>query len=56
MFAELFAIIAPLFVGVGIGYVWGRLKRPYDSDLVTSLVFLLGTPCLVFSTLTLLPL
>ncbi len=52
MFTELFAIMAPLFVGVGIGYVWGRLERPYDTDLITSLVFLLGTPCLVFSTLT----
>jgi predicted permease len=52
MFGELFAIIAPLFVGAGIGYVWGRLDRPYDADLITSLVFLFGTPCLVFSTLT----
>lgn len=52
MSAELFAIVAPLFVGAGIGYGWGRLGRPYDVDLVTSLVFLFGAPCLVFATLT----
>ncbi len=51
MMAQMFAIIAPVFATAGIGYVWGRLGRPYDVELVTSLVFLFGAPCLVFSTL-----
>ncbi len=51
MIWQLFAIIAPLFVCAGIGYVWARAGHNYDVDLVTSLIFLLGTPCLVFSTL-----
>lgn len=51
MIWQLFAIIAPLLVCAGIGYAWARLGRDFDSDLVTSLIFLLGTPCLVFSTL-----
>ena len=51
MIGQLFAIIAPLFVCAGIGYGWARAGRDFDVDLVTSLIFLLGTPCLVFSTL-----
>lgn len=51
MYGELIPILTPLFAGVGVGFVWGRLKRPYDVDFITSLVLLLGTPCLVFSTL-----
>lgn len=51
MIAELFAIIAPLFVSAGIGFGWSRMGRHYDVDFITSLVFLLGTPSLVFATL-----
>lgn len=52
MFVQLLSIIAPVFCGVAFGFVWSRLKKPFDEQFVTSIVFNLGTPLLVFSTLT----
>jgi hypothetical protein len=51
MIVELVAIITPLFVCTGIGYLWARLDRPYDTDFVTTLVTNFATPCLIFTTL-----
>jgi hypothetical protein len=52
MLAELFSIIAPLFVCAGIGYGWAKTGRGYDVELVTTLVTNIGVPCLVFHTLS----
>jgi len=52
LFSQLFAIIAPVLVCVGIGYVWARRKHAWDTDFVTRLTYYIGTPFLVFSTLT----
>ena len=52
MIAEIFSVVAPLFVCAGIGYVWGRLDRPFDAEMMTGLALQLGVPCLIFSTLT----
>lgn len=52
LFSDLFAIIAPVFAGAGLGWLWGRLKRPFDHQMVTALSTQLATPCLVFATLT----
>jgi predicted permease len=46
------AIIAPLFVCAGIGFVWGRLGRPFDAQMVTGLALSYGMPCLILSSLT----
>lgn len=51
MFSQLAAIIAPVVVCAGIGYLWARLKRPFETEFVTALVVTVGTPCLVASTL-----
>ncbi|MBT4932887.1 MAG: AEC family transporter [Rhodospirillaceae bacterium] len=52
MLGDLFAIIAPVFICAGIGFIWARQERPFDVDLVTALMTNIGTPCLVFFTLT----
>lgn len=52
MIAQLLTIVTPIFIVVGVGFVWARLGRPYDSELVTSLAYYVGTPCLVFSILS----
>ena len=52
MLAELFSIIAPLFVCAGIGYGWAKSGRGFDVELVTNLVTNIGVPCLVFHTLS----
>lgn len=51
MFTELFTVIAPVFICVGIGFAWAKMERPYDSKLVTALLANFGTPCLVFSSI-----
>ena len=51
MLAELFSIIIPIFLTAGAGFTWAKLGKPYDAELVTTLVYYLGTPCLVFSIL-----
>lgn len=56
MFAELAAIVAPIFVAAGIGFLWARLRQPFEAEFVTNLVTQVGTPFLVFAALTKLPL
>lgn len=51
MIVELLSIVAPVFVCAGIGFVWARLERPFDTEFVTTLVTNVATPCLVFATL-----
>ena len=52
MLLHIAAIIAPLFVCAGIGFVWGRLDRPFDAQMVTGLALSYGMPCLILSSLT----
>jgi len=49
---NLIGIVLPVFVCAGLSYVWSRSGRPFHSETVTSLVVTIGTPCLVFDTLT----
>ena len=50
MHAQLIPIIAPVMICTAIGYFWARLGRPFDTQFIGSLVLMLGTPCLIFST------
>ncbi len=52
MIGELFAIVAPIFVCAGLGFAWAKTKRAWDTEFVTTLTYYIGTPCLVFATLT----
>lgn len=51
MSEQLFAIIAPVFICAGLGFLWVKLKVHYDTNFVTTLATNVGTPALVFSTL-----
>lgn len=51
MFADLFAVVAPVFVCAGLGYAWVKSGRPFDMDMVSGLVFNFGAPCLVAVTM-----
>lgn len=51
MFADLFSVIAPVMICAGIGFLWARLGKPFDTVLVSSLMTNIGAPCLVFSSL-----
>lgn len=52
MFLKIFSVIAPVFVCAGIGFVWGRAGRPFDTRMVGALALNIGMPCLAFSALT----
>ena len=52
MIAELFAVMAPVLAGAGLGYLWVRLGHPYPVDFITRLVFNIGTPALVLASLS----
>lgn len=52
MLADIAAVIAPIFICAGIGFAWGRMNAPFNSEMVTNLALNLGVPCLIFSTLT----
>ncbi|NAW34007.1 AEC family transporter [Halomonas alimentaria] len=51
MLAELFAVMAPVLTGAGLGYLWIRLGQPYPVEFVTRLVFNIGTPALIIASL-----
>lgn len=51
MYAEIFTIIAPLFICALLGYVWARSGQPFDSQFVSLLVMNIGAPCLIVGTL-----
>jgi malate permease and related proteins len=52
MLAELFAVMAPVLAGAGLGFTWIRLGHPYPVEFVTRLVFNIGTPALVLASLS----
>lgn len=52
MTSEIFAIVAPVLLGAILGFAWARFGPHFNTELLTSLVLVIGTPCLIFSTLT----
>jgi predicted permease len=51
LFADLTAILAPVFVTAGIGFAWIKSGRDLDTNQFTPIIVYVGSPCLVFSTL-----
>ncbi|MFH1806393.1 MAG: AEC family transporter [Pseudomonadota bacterium] len=51
MFADIFAILAPVFITTGLGFFWARAGKHFDTSLVTSIVTYFSTPCLTFAAL-----
>lgn len=51
MFAELFSVLAPVFITAGIGFAWIKSGRTLDTNQFTPIIVSVGSPCLVFSTL-----
>jgi predicted permease len=48
---QIFTIIAPVLVMAFIGFVWVRLRMPFDNNTITDIIINIGAPCLLFSTL-----
>jgi hypothetical protein len=49
---QLLDIMLPIYVCIGLGVLWARSGRVYDTPMVTDLIMLVGAPSLVFSTLS----
>ncbi len=49
LISELSAIILPIFICAGIGLFWLRIGQPFDSALVSTLVFKISVPCLIIA-------
>ena len=47
---QLVNIIVPVFVCVGLGVLWAWIGTPFDTKLITSLVYNIGAPCLIIAT------
>lgn len=49
MIAEVFSIIAPVFLISALGFAWAKMEQPFDTLLVTALLTNVTSPCLIFS-------
>jgi malate permease and related proteins len=47
MLNELFAILAPIMISTGIGYVWGKSRAEFPTEFISRIVMNVGTPCLI---------
>lgn len=52
MLSQLSAVILPVLLMAGIGFLWARTGRRFDSVFLTDIVTNIGTPCLVAHSLT----
>ena len=48
--SQLSAVVVPIFICAGVGLAWARLGWPFDPEVVTSLVYNIGAPCLIITT------
>ena len=47
MLSELLAILAPIVISVGVGFIWGKTGTDFPSDFISRIVMNIGTPCLI---------
>lgn len=52
MLVEIFNVIAPVLVCALIGFTWARGGHDYPTEFVSKLVFNIGAPCLVISSIS----
>lgn len=51
LLVELFAVIGPVFIIASIGFYWGKSGKAFDTNQMTPIITLVGSPCLILSTL-----
>jgi len=49
--SQLVSIVLPVYLCAGLGFMWVRVGRHYDTRFITELVMWIGAPCLTFSSL-----
>ena len=48
--SQLSGIVVPVFICVAFGVLWAKVGTPFDTGLITSLVYNIGVPCLIVAT------
>ena len=52
MLSQLSAVVLPVLLVAGIGFIWAKMGRRFDSVFLTDIATNVGTPCLVAHSLT----
>lgn len=52
MLQEVLTVVTPVFVIAGIGFAWVKRGLPFDNPTVSNLVMMIGSPCLIYASLT----
>lgn len=52
MLAEVLTVVTPVFVIAALGYLWTKRNQPFDTETIGSVVMYIGSPCLIYSSLT----
>lgn len=52
MLSQLSAVVLPVLLVAGIGFIWAKIGRRFDSVFLTDIATNVGTPCLVAHSLT----
>ncbi|WP_405404409.1 AEC family transporter [Paracoccus sp. Ld10] len=52
MVLSILSVTAPVLIIIALGYLWARMRMPFDNPTIGALVLRIGTPCLIFSSLT----
>lgn len=47
MYNELLAILAPIVISTGAGFIWAKTGAEFPSDFISRIVMNIGTPCLI---------
>lgn len=48
--SQLSGIVIPVFACIAFGVIWAKVGTPFDTGLITSLVYNIGVPCLILAT------
>ncbi len=52
MLQAVLTVVTPVFLIAALGFIWIRRDQPFDNHTISSLVMYLGSPCLIYSSLT----
>lgn len=52
MILDVLGVVTPVFLIAGLGFIWARRALPFDNNTISTLVMFLGSPCLIYSSLT----
>ena len=51
MYAQIFSVIAPIFLIAALGYGWSFFRLRYDSRFISRIVMDVGAPCLIIASM-----